>query len=145
MQTVYIVHSLYSVKSSFFQSSPFIVSQLLLLWTTSVVTKYPFNPRKDIFWNSESQQCLLQIILLLSFTFPERWKINQFLSGKVLLQLNMRSDRWHHLLIDTAVHVWSTDNPSKTKHWSVESWWLVSVQKESGQWNCAVTAPKKCL
>ena len=48
MQTVYIVHSLYSVKSSFFQSSPFIASQLLLLWTTSVVTKYPFNPRKDI-------------------------------------------------------------------------------------------------
>ena len=48
MQTVYIVHSLYSVKSSFFQSSPFIVSQLLLLWTTSVVTKYPFNLGKDI-------------------------------------------------------------------------------------------------
>ena len=48
MQTVYIVHSLYSVKNNFFQSSPFIVSQLLLLWTTSVVTKYPFNPGKDI-------------------------------------------------------------------------------------------------
>ena len=72
MQTVYIVHSLYSVKSSFSQSSPFIVSQLLLLWTTSVVTKYPFNPGKDIFLNFESQQCLLQIILLLSFTFLER-------------------------------------------------------------------------
>ena len=37
----------------------------------------------------------------------------------------------------------STDNPSMTKHWSVESWWLVSVQKESGIWNCAMTAPKK--
>ena len=62
----------YSVKNNFFQSSPFIVSQLLLLWTTSVVTKYPFNPGEDIFLNFESQQCLLQIILLLSFTFPER-------------------------------------------------------------------------